>query len=257
MPAKPLTKTKRATGMKVITIFKWARNPLDARVRADASVEWQGVKLAPGDDDTAVLEIGKKVAQGGEIIALTIGDGDTAWAAARGAGKTVVVSDADSSLNAAVTGKILAAAVQRLGADIVLIGDSVWDYAVVSALAGELGWPALAGVVAAEAVGESLLQVTQKAGSVSWVLDIKGQALIAAAATQEEKNAPGMKDVLAARKKPVEKLTLAELGITLDENLSARGTRFPDTPPAHLIDGSNPAAACAELLNALAADGVL
>jgi len=66
-----------------------------------------------------------------------------------------------------------------------------------------------------------------------------------------------MKDILAARKKPVEKLSLADLGIDAVAAVESRGTRFPDTPAARLIDGADPVAASAELFAALRADGVL
>ena len=131
--------------MKVIVVFKWSRNPLDALVGADASVDYPGVKLAANDDDPAVMEIAASLAAGDEIVALTIGDGDTSWAAARGASRTVVVTDAWTEINSSVTGAILAAAIRRIeDVDAVIIGDSSWDYGVISALTGQLGFPAVA-----------------------------------------------------------------------------------------------------------------
>lgn len=243
--------------MKIIVVFKWSRNPIDARVSADATVEWRGVKMSANDDDPAVMEIARALAQSGEIIGLTVGDGDTAWAAARGAGRTVVVADALTETNSEATGAVLAAAIRRIGdADAVIIGDSSWDYGVVSALTGQLGWPAVAGVVAAE-TEQGCLRVTRKMGSLAQVLEVKGPVVLAAVASRAEQNAPGMKEVLTARKKPVEQLTLADLDLAPAIAVQSRGTRFPDTPPARLIDGADPAAACQELMAALSADGVV
>lgn len=243
--------------MKIVVVFKWSRNPQDARVGTDGSVDWRGVKMAVSDDDPTAMEVACSVANGGEVIGLTVGDGDVAWAAARGAARTVVVTEAQTDVNSSVTGAILAAAIRRVeGVDAVFIGDSDWDHGVVSALAGQLGWPAVAGVVSAS-VEQGSLQVTRKLGSALQVVEVKGPAVLAVSASRAELNVPGMKEVLAARKKPVEKLTLAELGLTLEATVNSKGTRFPDTPPARIIDGSNPMIACEQLVTALRADGVL
>ncbi|MCL1975202.1 MAG: electron transfer flavoprotein subunit alpha [Firmicutes bacterium] len=244
--------------MKVITVFKWLRNPQDALVKADGSIEWPGVKMSANDDDPAVMEIAAALASGDEIIALTIGDGDLAWAAARGATRTTVITDALTEVNSSVTGAILAAAVKHLGdAEVIIIGDSSWDYGVVSAFIGQLGRPALAGVTAAQ-LQEGCIQVTRKLGSVSQVLEVNTPLVLAAMATQSEKNEPSMKQVLTARKKPMEKLTLEELGFSSPfTTVSSLKTRFPDTPPAVLIKGDDPVCACEELMAALHTEGVL
>jgi electron transfer flavoprotein beta subunit len=243
--------------MKIIVVFKWSRNPQDARVGVDGSVDWRGVKMAASDDDPAAMEIAAAIAAGGEIIGLTLGDGDVAWAAARGAASTVVVTDALTDVDSSVTGAILASAIRRIeGVDAVLIGDSAWDYGVVAALTGQLGWPVVAGVVSAE-TEQGCLRVTRKMGSASQVLEVKGPVVLAVSASRDEQNAPGMKEVLAARKKPVERLALADLGLALGTSVSSRGTRFPDTPPARIIDGNDPVTACEQLMAALRADGVL
>lgn len=243
--------------MKIIVVFKWSKNPQDARVGVDGSVDWRGVKMAVSDDDPAAMEIATAIASGGEIIGLTLGDGDVAWAAARGAASTVVVTDAMTDVNSSVTGAVFAAAIRRVeGVDAVLIGDSAWDYGVVTALSGQLGWPAVAGVVSAE-TDQGCLRVTRKMGSASQVLEVKGPVVLAVSASRDEQNAPGMKEVLAARKKPVERLALADLGLVPVVAVNSKGTRFPDTPPARIIAGNDPVTACEQLMAALRADGVL
>lgn len=243
--------------MKIIVVFKWSRNPLDARVGTDATVDWRGVKMAASDDDPAAMELANAIAAGGEIVGLTVGDGDIAWAAARGAARTIVVTDAQTEADSSVTAAVIAAAIKRVeGVDAVIIGDSVWDYGVVSALMGHLGWSAVAGVVSATKE-QGGLRVTRKMGTASQVLEVEVPVVLAAAANREEKNAPGMKEILAARKKPVERLTMADLGLAPAADVSSKGTRFPDTPPARMIDGTDPAAACKELMAALRSEGVL
>jgi electron transfer flavoprotein beta subunit len=243
--------------MKIITVFKWSRNPQDGRVGMNGTLDWRGVKMAPNDDDPAVMEVANAIVEDGEIVGLTIGDGDIAWAAARGAARTMVVTDAKTEVDSSVTAAVIAAAIKRVeGVDAVIIGDSAWDYGVVSALMGQLGWPAVAGVVSATKE-QGRLRVTRKMGTASQVLEVEGPVVLAVAANREEKNAPGMKEVLFARKKPVERLTMSDLGLAPAGDVSSKGTRFPDTPPARMIDGKDPAAACKELMAALRSDGVL
>ena len=243
--------------MKIIAVFKWSRNPQDARVGTNGSLDWRGVKMAPNEDDPAVMEVANAIVAEGEIVGLTIGDGDIAWAAARGAARTIVVNDAQTEADSSVIAAVIAAAIKRVeGVDAVIIGDSDWDYGVVSALMGKLGWSAVAGVVSATKE-QGGLRVTRKIGAASQVLEVEGPVVLAAAANREEKNVPGMKEILAARKKPVERLTMADLGLAPAADVLSKGTRFPDTPPARMIDGTDPVAACKELMVALRSEGVL
>jgi electron transfer flavoprotein beta subunit len=244
--------------IKIIVVFKWLKNPEDAHVGSDGSVDWRGAKMAVSDDDPAAVQVARELADaGGEIIGLTIGDGDAAWAAARGASSTVIVTDAQSNADAAATATALVAAVRRIGgADLVLIGDSSWDYGVSVALAGQLGWTALAGVSSAKLDGERLL-ATRKFGDSTQIIEVARPAVLAVSANRAEQNPPGMKEVLAARKKPQTKLTLADLGVTQPEGVTSRGTKLPDTAPAKIIDGADPVAAAAQIVAALRTEGVL
>lgn len=244
--------------MKIVVVFKWSINPQDIRVGSDGVADWRGVKMSASDDDPAAIDIAKNIAAAGdEIIGLTIGDGDVAWAAARGASSSVVVTDVQTGAGSADIGAALAAGVRHIGgADVVLIGDSGWDYGVVTALAGQLGWPALANVVSATAE-KGRLRVTRNIGGGTQVVDVTGPVFLAVAASRAEKLVPSMKDVLAARKKPVTRLELAELDVKPVAAVTARGTSLPDTPPVRIIDGADPAAAAAALLTALRTEGVL
>ncbi|MDR3670212.1 MAG: hypothetical protein P4L36_05175 [Holophaga sp.] len=241
--------------MKCIVVFKWSRNPQDARVGSDGSVDWGAAKMSANDDDPAAILVARGlVAGGGELVGLTIGDGDVAWAAARGAASTVVVTDARTEPDSALTGAVLAAGVHRIGdADVVLVGDSAWDYGVVAALAGQLGWPTLANVVSAEVRGSGL-RVTCKAGAGTQVVDVAGPAVLAVAASRAEQQVPGMKEVLAARRKPVTRLSQADLGVQCAATVALRGTKLPATAAARIFVGAD---AVAQVVAALRTDGVL
>lgn len=244
--------------MKIVVVFKWMKNPEDAHVGTDGSVDWRNAKMAVSDDDPAAIDIARQLAGGGdEIIGLTMGDGDAAWAAARGASSTVIVTDAEMAADAGVAGGVLAAAVRRIGnVDVVLIGDSAWDVAVPAALAGQLGWLSLAGVSTVTKHGDRL-HATRNLGESTQVIECAHPAVLAVSASHAEKDPPGMKEVLMARKKPQTKVTLSDLGVTTNGRVKSEGTRLPDTPAAKIIDGADPMAAATQLVTSLRTEGVL
>ena len=65
-----------------------------------------------------------------------------------------------------------------------------------------------------------------------------------------------MKEVLAARKRPVTVVPVADLGLLPADRLEVRSSRMPQTGSARLFEG-DPAAAATQLVAALRADGVL
>ena len=91
------------------------------------------------------------------------------------------------------------------GVDLVAIGDCIWQPMVPSLLAGLLGWPCINAVDAAKREGGKLV-VTRRFGAGTQDIAVEGPAVLAVAARREEENKPGMRAVLAARKKPVERV---------------------------------------------------
>lgn len=241
--------------MKTAVVFKWVRDPQDARVAADGTVSWPNVKMSPTDDDPAAIAVAKGISAEEDIVGITIGDGKPEWAAARGAASTVIVEDAFGGADGTAAARAIAAAVRAQGVDVVAIGDSEWDRGVVSALIGEMGWTAYAGVTAAEAESDAI-KLTLKRGSDSVTVRTQAPVVLAAVALSQEKDAPGMKQTLAARKKPVDKTTVAALGAEAGIAESV-GTRLPEGDSAIIFDGTDPNAAVSQLLEALRGEGLL
>lgn len=243
--------------MKTVIVFKWAKNPEDARVGSDGAVDWRVAKMAVSDDDAAAVTVARELSAGGDLVGLTLGDGDVAWAAARGASSTVCVTDAHPNPDAAVTAAILAAGVRHVDeVDVVVIGDCLWDHAVPVTVGANLGWCSVAGVVSATIEGDSL-RVTRKTSAGTQVLRVQPPAVLAVAARHTEDKVPGMKDVLLARKKPVEKVSITDLQVVGMDRVTVRGTALPQAAPARIFDGSDPATAVKQLVSALRAEGVL
>jgi electron transfer flavoprotein beta subunit len=242
--------------MRVLALYKWARDAEAATVRADGRVDWGGAKMVPGDDDHAALAVARTLGSGGEVLALTIGDGDASWALARGIEAAVSVSDAPYLAEGSATAAILAAAARHVGgADVVVIGDSDLHPDVPAALAGLLGLPALLGVSEAKADG-SRVMATRRTSGTEQVIWAETPVLLGVVAAGEEPKPPGMMQMVQARKKPVTTLTLADLGWTGVGKVTSLATRPPDRAGATMMTGT-PEEAATALVTALRADGVL
>lgn len=244
--------------MKSVVIFKWAVDPKDLRVNADGTVDWSTVSPWVGDDDYAAVQAACSAAgTDGEVIGLTLAGGDAAFAAARGAQSTVAVAGLPVTADAWTIAQALANAVRAIGVvDIVVIGDCAWEPEVPVMLAGLLGWPALMAVDSVEK-NENGLTATRRFGMGTQQVAVRGTAVLGVVAKREEENKPGMRAVIAARKKPVLTWEVKEL---INENnpvFISHGTKLPETEPGKVFDGLNPERAAEQLLQALQADGAL
>jgi electron transfer flavoprotein beta subunit len=130
---------------------------------------------------------------------------------------------------------------------------------VPTVLAGLLGWAAVAEVTAVSGQAGALRVERAVPGGVQ-ILEISGPAVLAASADAEVARVPGMKDLLAAGKKPVEQLTVAALDVPAgNATVTIRSTARPDRKArkGQLVDTTDLAAAAAELVTALRGSGAL
>jgi len=243
--------------MSTVVAYSWARDAAGALVRSDGAVDWRGTRMSAGEDDHAAVAVALGLAQarGQELVGVTIGNGDASWALARGVARTVCVPDAPALDDEAATAAVLAAAVRTLPeADVVVVGDAEQYPLVAAALAGLLGWPAVLGAVSAVA-GADGIEAVRRVGDAEEVLTVAPPVVLGVRAEAAEARAPGMKELLAARKRPVERHELAELGVTLPAAPTELGTRVPDHRGAQMFSGEAGDAARA-LVAALRAAGV-
>ncbi len=244
--------------MKIVVVYKWARNPADAAVRGDGSLDWRGGKMAAGEDDAAAVAVACVVAagSGGTVVGLTIGDGDASWALARGVEQAVTVPDAPSLADNAATAELLAAAVRWIGGvDAVVIGDAEAYPGVPATVAAVLGWPVVLSASSA-AFTAGRLVATRRVDGQHQTVSVGVPAVLAVSATSAEKRAPGMKEILAARKRPITAVSVADLETCRGDRLESRGTRLPEVGSTQVFGGSPPDTA-RRLVAALRADGVL
>ena len=258
--------------MRIVVAYKWAPDPQEASVGADGSVDWSRAKPGISDYDPVAIELARGLAEatGGELIGLTAGPKSVGVslackaALARGLDRLVVVED-DALSEAGTSGlaAVLAAAVRHIGdVDVIFAGDASVDVAakmVPALLAGQLGWPALAEVTAVSGAAGALRVERAVPGGVQ-ILELSGPAVLAASADAAVPRVPGMKDLLAAGKKPVEHLDTAALDVPAgNAAVTLKSISRPDRKArkAQVVDVTDPAAAAIELVAALRAAGAL
>lgn len=225
--------------MNVLFCYKWERDPNEATITSEGVLKWFDTKLKTTDDEATAIAMARKLAQdsGGTLTGVTIGDGDVYWALARGAERAVsadaLLPDADNALTAAR----LAEAINAVGGyDVIIMGD-VREYSgVAPAVAAKLGLPMVvcAQEIAADAENADCVLVTRTTGEAQETLRVHTPALISIVAVGSEQTRPTMRQVMAAKKLPVERL-----GITADThtNVNVLDTRLPQKRRAQLFEG--------------------
>ena len=133
-----------------------------------------------------------------------------------GADKAVhVVDDALHGSDALQTSAVLAAALQQLQYDLVICGAEATDsqMSVMPALLAErLGLPQLSGARKLTVEGTTAKVERQTDGGY-WALEAPLPAIVSTWDTINEPRYPSFKGIMAAKKKPVETKSLADLGI--------------------------------------------
>jgi electron transfer flavoprotein beta subunit len=170
-------------------------------------------------------------AHGGEVTVLTMGPEKAAEsirkALSMGPDRAVHVTDEALHGSCAVaTSRVLAAALGTLGADLVLCGAESTDGRVQvmpHMLAERLGIAALTGARKLTVEGGTLTIERQTEEGYE-VVTAETPAVVSVWDTINEPRYPSFKGIMAAKKKPVQTLTLADLGISADEVGSAGAT---------------------------------
>jgi electron transfer flavoprotein beta subunit len=187
----------------------------------------------------AALQL-KEAHDGSEVTVLTVGP-DRATDAIRkalsmGADKAVHLSDeAVAGSDAVATAKIVAAAVGTVeGVDLVLAGNEASDGrggALPAMVADLLGWPALTHARELSVDG-SALSVRRETDDGVTMLAADLPAVVSVSEKINEPRYPSFKGIMAAKKKPVAKLALADVGIDAGQvGPAGAGTTVTEASP--------------------------
>jgi electron transfer flavoprotein beta subunit len=186
------------------------------------------VVLDPGDEFGIEAGLQLAEAHGGQVTVVSMGPEKgldaIRKALAMGAAKGVLVTDpALAGADALTTAKVLAAAIRREGFDLVIAATESTDGytgVVPQAVAEYLGVPAVTFAKAIESDGAKL-QVRRQTEAGYDRVEADLPAVVSVTAGVNEPRYPSLKGIMAAKSKPVDRLTVADLGLGA---LSARQT---------------------------------
>jgi electron transfer flavoprotein beta subunit len=155
-----------------------------------------------------------------EVLIMTLGPDDAGDAIKRAlqmgaSGAIHILDDAVHGSDALATSLVLAEAIKKAGPDLVICGMASTDgtMGVIPAMIAErLGWPA-ATLGATLTVAADHLTIRRDTDVASLMIEAPLPAIVSVTDQSGEARYPSMKGILAARKKPVESSTLADLGI--------------------------------------------
>lgn len=212
--------------MKVLVCYKWVLDEADIFVNEqDQSLNFDKAKGKISEYDRNAIELGAvlKETTGCTLYAATVGKGVKASVndvLSRGP-EQVFYMDAPELdvLDSSVTAHLLAAIVKKIGdVDLVICGDGssdLYSRQVGPRLAALLNYASLSYAVSVQVNGEEVT-VERKLDEGTGVVKAKGPAVISVLPEINKPRIPGLKQILAAKKKPSTNLTLDEIGCTKD-----------------------------------------
>ena len=174
------------------------------------------------DTDRYGVEMGLQLAQGNEGTVTLVSMGPTGnaqgirQALAMGADKAIIIEDGDlRGADALTTSRVLAAAIEREGFDLVIAGTESTDgYSGVipQMLAEHLGTPALTYAKKVD-IGDGTVTINRQTNEGYDVVAAELPAVVSVTAGVVEPRYPTFKGIMDAKKKPVEHLALTDLGV--------------------------------------------
>ena len=250
--------------MNVVVLVKYVPEPQGTpTLGEDNLLVREGVEgsLDPGDEFAVEAALQLVEAHGGEVTLLSMGP-EVATSALRkgfsmGASGGVLVTDpALRGADALATARVLAAAVQRSAFDLVLAGvESTDGYTgtLPMTVAELLGVPSATFARRVDADGGGGLRVERQTEAGYDVVTCPMPALVTVTGSAAEPRYPTLKGIMAAKSKPLEQLSLADLGLSAaDVAPTQRVASVSDAPEKTagtvIAAGDEAAAKVAELL---------
>lgn len=204
--------------MNIIVAFKVVPDDQDIRFSEDGSLDYSKAKGVVSAYDLNAIEAAVRLAadhEGSKVVAVTIGPAAIddpklkKNVLSRGVDELMVAADnGHAHLDAHATAAVLTSALEQIEPyDLILCGDgSADDYAqqVDVHLASALGLPCVSGVVSIDAQ-DHVLHVERATENAIEVIEVGLPAVVAVTPDAASPRIPGMRDILAAGKKPVHK----------------------------------------------------
>ncbi len=253
--------------MTIVVAYKYAANPQDATVGADGTIDWSRAKAGISEYDPVAIQLARDVADSvpmeivGVSVTTSVGASSMAKKAvmSRGLDRGLVLADdAVGSWNHTRVADALARLMERIDdVDMLITGDSSIDEGarMMSALvAGFLGWPCFQEVNGVSKTDDGYT-LTQIISGETRTIHVSCPVVIAATSDAVTAKVPTMKEILAAGKKPVEILGLADIETKeIGVDVTGRAKPEPTARKNQIFRGDD---AATQLVAALRADGVL
>ncbi|AZV39138.1 electron transfer flavoprotein subunit beta/FixA family protein [Komagataeibacter xylinus] len=206
------------------------------RVKADGTgVETAGVKMSMNPFDEIAVEEAVRLKEKGvvsEIIAVSIGEAkaqDTLRTAmAMGADRSILV-ETDVVTEPLAVAKVLKALVEKEKPELIILGKQAIDddmNATGQMLAGLLDRPQATFASKVE-VADGAVTVTREIDGGSQTVKLALPAIITADLRLNEPRYASLPNIMKARKKPMEKITPADLGVDMTPRLSVISVSEP------------------------------
>jgi electron transfer flavoprotein beta subunit len=212
------------TAMNVVVCVKQIPDPADpGALNADHTLKRDG-KLILDESDSYGVEMALQLvdkAGGGEVTLVSMAPNNEVsglrTALAMGAAKAILISDdALKGAGALDTAKVLAAAIKRVeGADLILAATESSDGytgTVPEQIAAILGLPSVTFAKEVE-ITDGKVHVQRQTESGYDEVESPLPALVSVTAGVVEPRYPSFKGIMAAKSKPVDQVTVADLGI--------------------------------------------
>ncbi|GBQ24503.1 electron transfer flavoprotein subunit beta/FixA family protein [Gluconacetobacter sacchari] len=217
------------------------------RVRRDGTgVETAGVKMSMNPFDEIAVEEALRLREKGaadDIVVVSVGVPQAAdtlrTALAMGADRAILVQSEESPEPLAVA-KILKTLVEREKPDLVILGKQAIDddmNATGQMLAGLLDWPQATFASRVEKTDDGLT-VTREVDGGSETLSLTLPAIVTADLRLNEPRYASLPNIMKAKKKPLDTIAAADLGIDLTRRLTMLSMAEPPTRKAGVKLGS-------------------
>ncbi len=232
--------------MNIVVLVKQVPDTWSERTLrpADNTLDRDAADAVINELDEYAIEEGLRLAEAhsGEVTIVSMGPEKAAEAIRKalsmGADKAVHVSDeALHGSDGVVTSAVLASVLSRTGFDLVILGSESTDArmgTLAAMLAERLGVPQLSFASKVETDG-SAITIHRQADYGYDTVEATLPAVVSVVEKINEPRYPSFKGIMAAKKKPVETLTLADIGFDPGQaGLSASATEvvsFANRPP--------------------------
>jgi electron transfer flavoprotein beta subunit len=241
--------------VQIAVLVKYVPEPLGTPTLGDDFLlVREGVEgaLDPGDEFAVEAALQIAEAHGGEVTLVSMGPEVAASAIRKGLsmGAHAGVLVADGALRGAdalATARVLAAVVGRNPFDLVLAGVESTDGSTGTlpmAVAELLDVPS-ATFARAVAVADGALRVERQTEEGYDVVECPLPALVTVTGSAAEPRYPTLKGIMSAKTKPLEQLSLADLGLAADDVAPTQrvtaATRAPEKGPGEILQADDDA----------------